>query len=207
MEYTTVILLIHLIGLALGAGAAFFLDLVVMKFCVTHRISRGMYQFIEFATRITFVGLAFLWSTGLIFLSYLAAIGPEAFANPKIWAKLSIVAVLTLNGIYIHMVVLPAIKGNIGKTIFHGIGIGKQNLMLASGAISTISWITPIVLGALRDIDLGLPFTQAYSVFFGVYLVAVAGGILIALMFGHQLRGQLAEKNLRRSIETSYHLS
>ncbi len=207
MEYKTVILLIHLIGLALGAGAAFFLDLVIMKFCITHRISRGKFQFIEFATRITFVGLALLWSTGLIFLSYLAATGPEALANPKIWAKLSIVAILTINGIYIHNAILPAIKRNIGKTIFQGIGIGRQNLMLASGAISTVSWITPIILGALRDIDLGLPFVESYVMFFGVYILALVVGIFFALLFGHRLRIELAEKNLRRSIETSYHLN
>ncbi len=164
-------------GLTLGAGAAFLLDLVIMRFCVSRRISRGKYQIIKYATRVTVIGLGLLWYTGLMFLWLMAANDPDALANPKIWAKLTIVGILTLNGLYIHKAVLPVIRKNIGSRIFDGVSRRQKRMMLASGAISTISWITPIVLGALRDLDLGKPFVEGYLTFMGIYLAAVVCAI------------------------------
>ena len=178
MQLTTTVLLFHLMGLTLGAGAAFLLDLVIMRFCVSRRISRGKYQIIKYATRVTVIGLGLLWYTGLMFLWLMAAHDPEALANPKIWAKLTIVGILTLNGLYIHSAVLPVIRRNIGSRIFDGVSKSQKRMMLASGAISTVSWITPMVLGALRDLDLGKPFVEGYLTFMGIYLVAVVCAIM-----------------------------
>jgi len=109
MDSSTIILFVHLLGLTFGAGAAFVLDLVILKFCVTDRITKEKVQIIEFATRVTVFGLAVLWVSGLLFLYKLSITNPIGLENPKIWAKVSIVILLTLNGMYIHSVVLPAI--------------------------------------------------------------------------------------------------
>ena len=53
------------------------------------------------------IGLCLLWLSGLGFLALYAMESPEKFENPRLWANVIVVIVLTINGVIIRAFVLP----------------------------------------------------------------------------------------------------
>ena len=100
----------HLVGLALGMGTTAFLD----GGCILSIANRSWDRYRAFmsgalfrcATGFVIIGLALLWLTGIGFLVHYAVFAPEKLANPKIYAKLALVTVLTANGALLHHSVL-----------------------------------------------------------------------------------------------------
>lgn len=144
---------VHFFGLALGLGSATLLDIYLFKFMLNGRITERVWAIFEFGTRIVNVGLALLWASGLGFLAYYFAFDPAKLANPKIWAKLAIVATLTLNGVLLHWFVLPLVRQRIGRSLLDGIDRRHIGLFATTGALSAVSWYFPVLLGALSQLN------------------------------------------------------
>jgi hypothetical protein len=102
MTLKTSLIILHLIGLAVGVGAATLLDLIIMRFMVLGRISREHVKVVHLAAQLVAAGLVLLWITGLSFLYHYYIYTPDSLANPKVHAKIAIVLILTLNGILVH---------------------------------------------------------------------------------------------------------
>lgn len=124
----------------------------------------------EFSSKVINTGLKLLWLTGFGFLLHYALFDPVKLQNPKVHAKLAVVVFLTLNGFFIHMTVLPHLRRQIGRTLFHGKGGLLRSVFIASGAVSAVSWYTPVVLGVFSQLNFSVPATQILT----AYLVLVA---------------------------------
>lgn len=148
---------IHFIGLALGLGAATLLDLMLLKFFVKKGISAESWEIFHFSARIVNVGLVILWLTGIGFIVHYALFDPVKLTNMKIWAKMSIVVILTINGLFIHGFIMPHLKRQIGKPLFQGMSQARRVAFLVSGAISVTSWYIPVVLGAFPQFNFTVP--------------------------------------------------
>jgi hypothetical protein len=151
--YRTGLRFFHFIALAMGLGGATLLDLMLLRFFVRSRISEDTYGVFSFASRVVDVGLKLLWITGLGFLVLYALTKPELLTNPKVHAKLVIVAILTVNGFFIHHVILPSVRNQIGKTLFEGASRSRRAIFVTSGAISAVSWYSPAALGAFPQLN------------------------------------------------------
>ena len=112
--------IVHFIGLALGLGAATVLDLMILKFFLRGKVTSDQWNVFHFGSRIVNAGLILLWITGLGFLAYYSAFDPIRLGNEKVWAKMTIVLILTINGIFLHMAVLPKVKAQIGRSLLDG---------------------------------------------------------------------------------------
>ncbi len=163
--------IIHIMGLVLGLGAATLLDLLLVRYVRAGEITRERYKTVAFISHIVTAGLVILWITGLGFLAHYWASTPEKLGNPKIYAKMSIVLILTLNGIFIHRVVLPYMKRRIGGCLFDGMSKVRRTLFLTSGAVSVTSWYVPMLLGKIPQVNFVVPATT----------ILLAYGILVAL--------------------------
>ncbi|WP_114946903.1 hypothetical protein [Microvirga calopogonii] len=154
----------HLIGLVFGLGTATLLDIFILRFVIPHKVSKDHYDVIHLFSRIVAFGLLLLWITGLGFLVFYSYFDPIKLSNQKVWAKLIVVSVLTLNGIFIHRTVLPLIHDHIGRPLFDGLGPSQRFLLLTSGAISGTSWYVPFVLGAFPQFNFlpALPLVLTY---------------------------------------------
>ena len=172
--------LVHLLGIAIGLGAATVLDLVIVRFLVTRRIARESAAVVVFCSKIVTAGLVLLWLSGLGFLVHYSVFDPEKLGNPKIWAKIAIVGVLTLNGIFIHQIVLPLVKARIGQSLFAGLGARQRIILLASGTVSATSWYVPLILGALPQFNFVLPATTILLAYFFFLSTAIIGVQLLA---------------------------
>ena len=145
--------IVHIFGLVLGLGAATLLDLLLIRYVRSEPIAREQYATVKFASHVVTAGLAILWITGFGFLAHYYAFTPEKLGNPKIYAKMSIVLILTLNGIFIHKAVLPYMRQRIGHHFFDGMNRWRRTTFLASGAISATSWYVPMLLGKIPQFN------------------------------------------------------
>lgn len=163
----------HLIGLALGLGTTLFLD----GGCVISIANRSWDRYRAFmsgalfdcATRFVTVGLAILLVTGIGFLLHYAAFSPDKLANPKIHAKLALVTVLTVNGVFLHGFVLRRVVRMADLASMETSPAGR--LCLFSAAVSAASWTGAFLLGALPILNYVVSFTALAAVW--LTLVAV----------------------------------
>jgi hypothetical protein len=172
----------HFIGLAFGLGAATLLDLMLLKFFVRERISRQAWNIVHFSSHVVNIGLIILWITGWGFLTHYALFDPAKLLNEKIWAKLVIVYALSVNGIFIHAVILPKIKAQIGKSLFDGMGNCKRTAFIVSGAVSATSWYLPVVLGAFPQLNFKVPAStilSSYCILLTVMILAMHAALAL----------------------------
>ena len=174
--FKTGLRVVHFVGLALGLGGATLLELIVLRFLVLNAVLEEHCRIIAFSSRIVAVGLALLWLSGVGFLLHYGLFDPAKLGNPKLLAKFAIVAVLTLNGAFVHRFVLPFTYGSIGRPLFRGIGRARRSLLLTTGVISAVSWYGALLLGSIPQLN----FTVPTWAILAAYGVALAGGAAVA---------------------------
>jgi hypothetical protein len=139
--------LIHFGGLVLGFGGAAFLDLTLSRYRWT-AVTAELVDNVEWISRFVARGLVMLWASGIGFLLLYHVSEPDKVLNPKIWAKVIIVSILTINGIAIHRLVLPFLRRQVGKYLLADVEPHKRVALIGCGVISVVSWVMPVVLGA-----------------------------------------------------------
>jgi hypothetical protein len=164
----------HFIGLVLGLGAATLLDLIILRFLVTKWVSGENCQIVEFSSRIVTVGLVLLWVSGLGFLLHYGLLEPAKLGNQKIWAKVAVVGILTLNGTFIHRSVLPLVRASIGRGLFEGLSGRQRALLLASGVVSGTSWYVPLLLGSIPQLNFVVPAWVILAAYGAMLLAGIA---------------------------------
>ncbi|MEQ8393520.1 MAG: hypothetical protein RIB30_21230 [Thalassospira sp.] len=127
---------------------------------------------------ITAVLLLVLWGTGLGLIGMgvgfdLAAV----LTNGKILAKLTVVLILTLNGIFLHFYAFPLMSGS-GAGARESANEIRLFICCLLGALSSVSWICASVFGAARIIAPMASFSH-FMEFYGAALVC---GVVVGLM-------------------------
>jgi hypothetical protein len=173
----------HLLGLVLGLGAATMLDLIIVRFLITKQVKDEYWNVIVLMSKAVTAGLILLWVSGLGFLTHYGFFDADKLGNPKIWAKIIIVATLTLNGVFIHWVVLPLIRARVGRPLFDGLTSLQLSALLASGAISATSWWIPLILGAFPQLNFGVPASLILGTY-SLILIAAIGFTQVILRYG-----------------------
>ncbi len=163
---------VHLCGLVLGVGAATLLDLIIARFILMRGISFEHVYVVDFSSKIVTIGLVLLWISGIGFLIHYGVFEPAKLQNPKIWAKIAIVAVLSVNGLLVHYFVLPRIRNQVGKRLLDGLSPFDCSLVLLAGTVSVISWYVPLILGAIPQLNYVVPAEVILSSY-ALLLIAV----------------------------------
>jgi hypothetical protein len=166
----------HFIGLALGLGGATLLDLMMLRFFLTKRIQVETFDIFDFSSKIVNIGLFILWVSGFGFLLFYALFDTAKIYNPKVHAKLMIVAILSINGIFIHSFILPTIRAQVGKVLFDGFSPMKRSIFITSGAISAVSWYVPVALGVFSQLNNTVPATALLATY--LFLIVMAASAM-----------------------------
>ena len=172
---------VHFCGLVLGVGAATLLDLIIARFILIRGISSEHVHVIDFSSRIVTIGLVLLWISGIGFLIHYGISEPAKLQNPKIWAKIAIVAVLSVNGLLVHYFVLPRIRSQVGKRLLDGLSPSDCSLVLLAGTVSVISWYVPLILGAIPQLNYVVPaevILSSYALLLVVLNTVIQGAIV-----------------------------
>lgn len=179
MTLLTIIKITHLIALVMGLGGAVLLDLTIFTRGVIRPVSQFTIHQAEVLSRFVSAGLVLLWASGagLIWVNTMSK--PEYLTNQKLWAKIAIVLILTINGIVVHKYILPFLKGSVGKPLFTGITGRYLAFLTFVGSISFVSWTVPVVLGMASELNyvtrmwviLAIYATAVFSTWCVMYLV------------------------------------
>lgn len=146
----TIFLILHLIGVAIGAGSAYMGDILFLVSAEDRVFSKDETHLMHTAGTVTWLGLLLLAISGL----GLFAQDPATYLqSSKFITKMILVGIIALNGIALHHAHMPNIKKVIGIKIHTHKGFMKSShLMQVSGAISVTAWTSVIILGALPSI-------------------------------------------------------
>jgi len=190
--------IMHLLGLSLGFGVAMALDFILLKNIVRNETFRANhYRMIyQFAIFVTF-GLAVLWISGIGFLWHYFQNAPEKLCNPKIWAKLSFVVILTCNGILIHHYLIPKLKTCIGRKLMDHLEDKQLRLISTSGAVSMVGWTIPFICGTVSELNYVYPFTGLMFAFLMVLFFAIiAANAFLRLVYKNHYRQLTTEMKI-----------
>ena len=173
----TLIVYAHLLAACVAVGVLLMQDLALAK-TRGRRLSDTAVRELIKAADIMFVALVILWISGLslVLMGYLE--NPQQYLmNEKLWAKFTVVSVLTINGIALHYFSFPRV---ISYTGLVGQPAMDQILVALTGAVSSVSWLFACYLGIARPWNYTVDYSYVMFIYSGVLVCAfvVAGGVL-----------------------------
>jgi hypothetical protein len=181
LKVLTLLIGIHLLGMCFGLGGATMLDLWILRWMRRGSLPVEIGRTFHFISDAVTIGLCLLWLSGLGFLALYAMESPEKFENPKLWAKVIVVIVLTINGIIIHALVLPEALRDLTRPLLFGVSRKRAALFLASGAVSGVSWYTAFAFGIFRELNNSVTFTLLVIMWLTLIVAASLAAMLLWL--------------------------
>ena len=159
------LLFLHLLMFALALMVVLRADLAIFR-------GRLVQAELPREARIVALSLLGLWLTGLALIGLDSGFHPDVLASqPKLLCKLTVVSLLSLNGLGLHWLALPVLQAGAGR---HR---GALWPCAALGAISTVSWLYASFVGSARLIA---PWMD-YPSFLAGYGLALCLGLLVSL--------------------------
>lgn len=177
MELTRLaIVYLHLIACCVAIGLVLTSDIAMVR-QLLQGDSAGLsdHKHMDSLQKTVSRALAVLWVTGVAIIAMDVSVkGLGYFANPKLQAKIGLVVLLTINGVFLHNTVLPLMKkaGSLLKLTFN-----QRMLALFAGAVSGVTWFYAALMGV------GRPLAWKYSLveLLAAYPVLIAGGFFTML--------------------------
>lgn len=190
----TIIVYLHLLATCVALGSVLLTDHRLWHWR-HQRLDFGMLtQLAETQAIVTFALIA-LWISGigLVGVGYWQD-GVHYLLNPKLWAKVSVVSLLTANGVLLHRVGFPLLQQGAFAVLPR---VGQIRLCLL-GACSSTGWLFAAFLGVARPWNYTLNYLQVMACFGAALLLAV----LVAITAAYLIRMQALRSGLRRNIGT-----
>ncbi|WP_287745049.1 hypothetical protein [Methylobacterium sp.] len=182
----TVLIGLHLLGLCFGLGGATMLYFWILRWLRWGALPVEIRRIFLFVSKVVSVGLGLLWLSGLGFLAIYAVESPEKFDNPKLWAKMVVVLVLTINGLVVHGLMLSSVLRDVDRPLLGEVSRLRSGIVLISGAVSGVSWYTAFALGLMRELN----GRVAVEWLLARWLAAILAAALVAFLYWRtRLRG------------------
>ncbi len=150
--YKTPIIIIHALAAAVGVGTATITDIFFFKFLRDYKISESEKNLLDTLSNVIWFALGIIILTGIGL--YLPA-SERLAESSKFLTKVVAVAVVTINGVFLNLVVSPKML----EMDFSNSEISQKSgtrfmrrLSFALGGISISSWYIIFVLGSLKSI-------------------------------------------------------
>lgn len=177
----TLLVYVHLLAACVSVGLLLLQDISLAKTRGGPLPAKAIAD-LRTAADIMFLALIVLWVTGLalVVVGYLE--NPQQYLmNQKLWAKFTVVSILTLNGLFLHYFSFPRVisrPGLLGRSPL------EQSLVAITGAISSTSWLFACFLGIARIWN----YTADYRFVMLVYAALVTAAIIVACNVMRSLR-------------------
>lgn len=175
-EYKNISVIIHVLSVIVGMGAALVSDILFNVYIHNKKISKGENRTLAILSDIVWVSLCFIVASGIaLFLSDPITYGYSV----KFLIKMTIVGVIIVNGYLFWHLIHPSLeKINFTDVNIHHKYVKLRKVSFILGAISLVSWLSAFVLGMLGHMPLS-------------YLEAIVG--YVAICFGGILFSQVVE--------------
>jgi hypothetical protein len=175
LDFKTIFILVHVFGAVLGAGGAFASDAMFFSTIKDGRINNQELRFLKLGGKLVWAGLIVLVVSGFFILfSDLE----KYLSSTKFLAKATIVGVIIINGVIFHRIHIPHIQGHLGiKFSESRTFMKKASFLLASGAISVVSWVSTLILGTLKYVPYS--YISIMTVYVFLVICTVAGALFM----------------------------
>lgn len=172
--FKTFLVYSHLIAACVAIAVIFFQDAALMKWRGRAMDQKAVNDLHRDANRIvTF--LILLWITGLALVILGQMNNPAYLLNQKLWAKFTVVSILTLNGLLLHSYSFPLVSSSKGLL---GLRKSGQLFVLVTAVISLVSWLFACYLGIARHWNNVAPFSYVMTVYTVLLCISMIGGLL-----------------------------
>ncbi len=171
----TILRLVHLSGLIMGLGGAMLADYTIFSRGVIRPVSDYTIIQTRLLSHIVSIGLCILWVSGFALITVKLQLQPDFMQNPKVWAKIVVVVMLTINGILVHRYVLPLVMRSQGRRLFDGATTRQIAGLTLLGSVSLVSWSLPFVLGKAAGLNFVTPMSSILAAYLACILVAWLG--------------------------------
>lgn len=166
----------HLIACCVAVGLVLMSDVAMVRQLMSDApTQRADPRHFEELQDTVVLALAALWASGALIVALDTSFkGLEYFGNPKLQAKITIVTLLTFNGVLLHHRVLPWMQkaGNLLHLSF-----GQRMFAVFAGSVSGVSWAYAALMGVGRT----LSWKYSLSELLAAYPVLIASGF-VAMM-------------------------
>lgn len=168
----TPLTVLHVLSVVFGMGSALVSDLLFTFYSKDKKMSETELKTLRLLSNVVWIALIVITLSGLgIFFSNI----PKYIASTKFLVKMSIMAVLLVNGHVLHKFVW---KHVIARQFLTS---SKESFMrkvaFVCGAISVLSWIVMCILGVLKSIPLS--YVQAVVSYLGIVIFGIGGALVI----------------------------
>lgn len=186
IEYSSVILILHVLSMALGLGSATLTGIFFFKFLKDSRISQEEAQMLSTLSETIWLAL------GLVIMTGTALFIPDAaqyVETPKFLAKMVVVFVIVLNGAFLNLYIAPKlVKISFAEPHHHKEGeLGHaRRIVFAMGSMSIVSWYSAFILGSL-PVTINLTFWTFLKIYLLLLVIAVTIGQFIENRLSHRV--------------------
>lgn len=162
--------MLHVVAVVFGMGSAIVSDILFTFYSKDKVLNKTELRTLSILSKTVWYSLIFIAISGIfLFLSDV----PKYTASVKFLAKMSVLAILVLNGFILDRLVWPHLKNKeLLKLSLHR---PKRKLAFVCGTISVISWISVLILGVLDSVNV------SYIAILCLYLIILMIGIPISL--------------------------
>ena len=176
---------VHLLASCIALGRVLLADHKLWNWR-KEALDQAKLEYLEETRKIATLALLALWGSGLLLVlqGYLLE-GTAYLLNQKLWAKVAVVALLTLNGGLLHRVGFPLLQ-KAPSVLLPGSDRGRLALL---GAFSMSGWLFAAFLGVARAWNHVMPCLHVMGVFTAFALLACAVALVVASTAG-TMRGE-----------------
>lgn len=162
-----IIVLIHVLSVIIAVGAVSvtdYLHLVSLKRKKLEQQLKIVYPRLSNLINMSLIAIIF---TGLI----LVLMNPSLVSKPLFLLKMALVAIVSLNGLYLQKSVSP----NLDRCIIEGTKYCSQGLLYSvaiCGSVSVVTWFSIVILAFTKNFGYSLKqFVTAYLVVLAIAIV------------------------------------
>lgn len=189
MELITIFKILHLFGMMAGLGGALYTDFLMITRGIVKPLDKATLKQVHHLTRFVTLGLLVLWVSGIALAAINITTNPEFMSNDKFWAKVAIVAVLSINGLIVHHYVLGEAERSLGARLIFDSNIRGTITLATVGSVSFVSWTLPFVMGSAKELSYVIPFELFLFFWIGAILTSVSF-VLTIVMIEEMWRGR-----------------
>jgi hypothetical protein len=164
----------HLISACLAIGVIFIQDAALIKWR-GRAMDEQAINSLKRDANLIITALILLWISGMALVIQGQMDNPAYLLNQKLWAKFTVVGILTLNGLVLHAYSFPLLISPKG---FLGSGIQGQLFVLVTAVISLVSWFFSCYLGIARAWNNVAPYTYVMTVYTVILSITMIGALL-----------------------------
>ena len=169
----------HLLAASMALGAIVATDLRLLSKLAQDRVRIAPPN--AFVARMVMVALLVLWVTGAAIVVHGMLERSDYLSNPKLQAKILLVALLTLNAVALHRLTFPRLAR--GRSVARW-RASEWLVIAVPVAMSNFLWMFTAFLGIARTWNDAMPLGDIFGIAAGLFALVLLGVVAILRLAG-----------------------